>query len=172
MDVSLEEAYHGTTRSLQMTDPNGKVHRIEAKIPAGVKDGSRIRLAGQGMPGYGNGPKGDLYLITHILPHHLIERKGDDLHLKLTVPLTTAMLGGEVEVPTLDGRIMLKIPSETQNGRNFKLKGKGMPKLRGSQQHGDLYAEVKINLPQKLSERERQLFQELADLRPAQESKY
>jgi len=171
LDVSLEEAYHGTTRSLQMTDPNGKVHRIEARIPAGVKDGSRIRLAGQGMPGYSNGPKGDLYLITHILPHHLLERKGDDLYLKLTVPLTTAMLGGEVEVPTLDGRIMLKIPSETQNGRNFKLKGKGMPKLRGSQQHGDLYAEVKINLPQKLSERERQLFQELADLRPVQESK-
>jgi len=167
VEVSLEEVYHGTTRSIQTTDVNGKVRRIEARIPAGVKEGSRIRLKGQGSPGYGNGQAGDLYLVTHVSPHQLFVRNGDDLQIKLTVPMVTAILGGEVEVPTLHGKIMMKIPPETQNGKNFRLKGKGMPKLADPKKHGDLYAEVKVILPQKLSEREQQLFKELASLRSA-----
>jgi len=167
IEVSLEEAFHGSTRMLQMTDASGGSRRLEAKIPAGVQDGSRVRLAGQGMPGTGGGQPGDLYLIIQVSPHHLFERKGDDLHLKLNVPLTTAVLGGEVEVPTLNGKLMLKIPPETQNGRSFRLTGKGMPKLSQPKQHGDLYAEVNIVLPQRLSKRERELFQELASLRKA-----
>jgi len=167
VDVSLEEAFYGTTRVLQMSDASGKVHRLEAKIPAGVQDGSRVRLAGQGMPGTGGGEAGDLYLTTHVRPHHLFERRGDDLYLKLSVPLTTVILGGEVEVPTVNGRVMLRVPPETQNGRVFRLRGKGMPKLYRPQQYGDLHVEVKVVLPQRLSERERQLFDELASLRGA-----
>ncbi|MDM7998588.1 MAG: DnaJ C-terminal domain-containing protein, partial [Dehalococcoidia bacterium] len=115
--------------------------------------------------GVGGGPAGDLYLVVHILPHHLFERKGDDLHIKLSVPLTTAVLGGEVTVPNLNGRVILKIPAETQNGRVFRLKGKGMPKLNNPQQYGDLFAEVSVVLPEKLTEKERKLFEELARLR-------
>jgi curved DNA-binding protein len=162
--VSLEEASHGTTRGLQMNDASGRVRRLEAKVPAGVQDRSRVRLAGQGTPGIGGGQPGDLYLIVHVYPHHLFERRGNDLHLKLTVPLTTAILGGEVEVPTLNGRVMLRIPPETQNGKSFRLKGKGMSKLQEPHQYGDLYAEVKVILPERLSENERKLFEELARL--------
>ncbi|MCX5998974.1 MAG: J domain-containing protein, partial [Chloroflexi bacterium] len=135
--------------------------------PSGVRDGSRIRLAGQGTPGTAGGPAGDLYLIIQVRPHHLFERKEDDLHLKLGVPLTTIMLGGEVEVPTLDGKVMLKIPRETQNGKAFRLKGKGMPHMLNPQGHGDLYVEARVELPERLSPKERQLFEELARLRGA-----
>lgn len=169
IEVSLEEAFHGTTRLLHMNGASGTVRRLEVKVPAGVQEGSRVRVAGQGAPGAGGGQAGDLYLIVHVYPHHPFERKGDDLHLKLSVPLTTTILGGEVEVPTLNGRVMLRIPPETQNGKNFRLKGKGMPRLQEPHQYGDLYAEVKVILPERLSERERKLFEELAKLRPAGE---
>jgi len=164
VEVSLEEAFHGTSRVLQMSDASGKTRRVEAKIPAGVEDGSRVRLAGQGMPGVNGGQPGDLYLVVSLYPHHMFERRGDYLHLKLAVPLTTAILGGEVEVPTLNGKVMLRIPPETQNGKSFRLKGKGMPKLHNPQERGDMYVEVKVVLPEQLSERERQLFQELAGI--------
>ena len=164
VEVSLEEAFHGTSRVLQMSDASGKTRRVEAKIPAGVEDGSRVRLSGQGMPGVNGGQPGDLYLVVSLYPHHMFERRGDYLHLKLAVPLTTAILGGEVEVPTLNGKVMLRIPPETQNGKSFRLKGKGMPKLHNPQERGDMYVEVKVVLPGQLSERERQLFQELAGI--------
>ena len=168
IEIGLEEVFHGANRILQMEDASGRVRRLEAKIPAGVQEGSRVRLAGQGGPGAGRGPSGDIYLVVHVSPHHLFERKGDDLYLKLSVPLTTAILGGEVSVPTLSGKeVMLRIPPETQNGRVFRLRGKGTPKLETPQQHGDLFAEVKVLLPQDLSEKERKLFEELARLRPA-----
>jgi curved DNA-binding protein len=167
IDVSLEEAFHGTNRVLQMEDASGRVRRLEAKIPAGVQDGSRVRLAGQGGPGMGGGPAGDLYLVVHISHHHLFEQKEGNLYLKLNIPLTTAVLGGEVDVPTPNGRVMLKVPPETQNGRVFRLRGKGMPRLETPQQHGDLFAEVKVILPERLSEQERKLFEELSRLRSA-----
>ena len=167
VEISLEEAFHGTTRVLQMQGVDGKVSRLEATIPAGVQNGSRVRLAGKGDQGVSGGQAGDLYLSIQVLPHHQFERRGDDLHLKLIVPLTTAILGGEVKVPTINGNggVMLKIPPETQNGKGFRLRGKGMPKLGKLQQHGDLYVEVKVILPEKLSKREHQLFEELAKLR-------
>ena len=167
VEVSLEEAFSGTTRLIQMTDASGNPRRLEARIPPGVNDGSRVRLAGQGAPRVGGGPAGDLYLITQIRPHHLFERREDNLYLKLSVPLATAILGGEVQVPTLNGRVMLRIPPETQNGKVFRLKGKGMPRLGEPNGRGDLYAEVKVVLPQQLSTKERELFQELASLRAA-----
>jgi len=165
IEVSLEEAYSGTTRTFQMEDGSGKSRRIEAKVPAGVQEGSKVRLAGQGGPGVGGGPAGDLYLVVKIAPHDLFERKGDDLHSKLSVPLTTAILGGEVTVPNLNGKVVLKIPAETQNGRVFRLKGKGMPRLNDPQHHGDLFAEIYVILPDKLTEKERKLVEEFAKLR-------
>ena len=165
IEISLEEAYNGTTRTFQMEDGSGNARRIEAKIPAGVQEGSKVRLAGQGGPGMGGGPAGDLYLVISIAPHYLFERKGDDLHSKLSVPLTTAILGGEVTVPNLNGKVVLKIPAETQNGRVFRLKGKGMPRLNDPQHHGDLFAEISVVLPDKLTDKERKLFEEFAKLR-------
>ncbi|NQT73140.1 MAG: J domain-containing protein [Chloroflexi bacterium] len=165
IDITMEEAYSGATRLMQMGN-NGTSRTIEAKIPPGVKDGSRIKLAGQGGQGIAGGPVGNLYLITQIKPHSQFERNGDDLFAKISVPLTTAVLGGEVDVPTLNGKkLKLKIPSETQNGKKIKLKGKGLPKLKKREENGDLYAEVKVVLPQKLSDKERKVFEELAELR-------
>jgi curved DNA-binding protein len=163
LEVTLEEAYSGTTRTLKMAD--GK--RLEVKIPPGVKDGSRVRISGKGAEGYG-GVKGDLYLVTSIKPHRLFYRRGDDLYVDVSVPLVVAVLGGEVKVTTPKGKLSLKIPSETQNGRTFRLAGQGMPHL-GNSSRGDLLAQVRVVLPTNLSGEERELFQKLARLRPAKE---
>ena len=159
VEVTLEEAYHGATRTIGLAD--GK--RLEVKIPPGVKDGSRVRLVGKGDEGYG-GVKGDLYLVTSVKPHRLFERRGDDLYVGVAVPLVVAMLGGEVQVPTLKGKLALKIPPETQNGRSFRLKGQGMPHL-GNSTRGDLLAKVKVVLPTKLTPQEKELFRQLGELR-------
>jgi curved DNA-binding protein len=160
VEVTLEEAYHGATRTIVLAD--GK--RLEVKIPPGVKNGSRVRLAGKGVEGYG-GVKGDLYLVTSVKPHRLFERRGDDLHVGVAVPLVVAMLGGEVQVSTLKGKLALKIPPETQNGRSFRLKGQGMPHL-GNKSRGDLLAKVKVVLPTNLTQQEKELFRQLGELRP------
>ncbi|HEY7983208.1 MAG TPA: J domain-containing protein [Ktedonobacterales bacterium] len=141
--------------------------RIEVKIPAGVDVGSRVRVAGEGHPGVGGGPRGDLYLIVGVKPDPVFERKGDDLTVDVPVPLTTAVLGGEAPVPLPDGkRVLLKIPPETQNAQTFLLRGKGMPRLRGDGQ-GNLLARVRVVLPTQLSERERELFAALHTERAA-----
>jgi len=156
VEVTLEEAYRGTTRTLSFAD--GK--RLEVKVPAGVRTGSRVRLAGKGAQG------GDLYLIVTVKPHPAFERRGDDLYVGVSVPLVVAMLGGEAQVPTLKGKVALKIPAETQNGRTFRLAGQGMPHL-GNSSRGDLMARVRVVLPTKLSAREKELFKQLGELRPA-----
>jgi DnaJ-class molecular chaperone len=136
--------------------------RIQVKIPAGVDNGSRIRVAGEGQPGIGGGPRGDLFLVISVKPNADFERKGDDLYVDVDVELVKAMLGGEVAVPTPDDRrLLLTIPSETQNDRLFRLAGKGMPRLRG-ESSGNLYARVKVILPMNLSDEERALFEKLA----------
>jgi len=136
--------------------------RIQVKIPAGVDNGSKIRVAGEGQPGIGGGPRGDLYLVISVKPDTVYERKGDDLYVDIEVELVKAMLGGEVPVPIPDGRkLVLTIPAETQNGRMFRLAGKGMPRLR-AEGSGNLYARVKVLLPMRLSSEERALFEELA----------
>lgn len=160
VEVSLEEAYQGTSRILELPGPVGSMRRMEVKIPRGVATGSRIRIAGEGRPGMGRGAKGDLYLLVSVRPHEVYQRKGDDLNMNLDVPLTTAILGGEVEVPALSSKILLKIPPETQNGKVFKLGGKGMPHL-GESHNGDLYARIKVVLPTGLTPKEKQLFEEL-----------
>ena len=158
--MTLEEALKGAKRVLEIGD-----RRIEVKIPAGVRTGSRIRLAGQGEPGRNGGQPGDLYLIARVLPHPTFERDGDDLYIEVPVDIYTAALGGEIRVPTLDGAVLLNIPPQTQSGKSFRLRGKGMPKLGDPASKGDLYAKVKLVLPVPLSEREIRSFQELAQAR-------
>ena len=160
VEVTLEEAYRGTKRTFQMDS-----QRIEVKIPPGVDTGSRVRIAGKGGPGVGGGPIGDLYLHISVLPHKAFERSGDDLYREVPVNLYTAVLGGEVAVPTLKGRVVLKIPPETQSGKRFRLKGLGMPNLKDPKVAGDLYADVKIVLPESLSKQEKELFAQLASMR-------
>jgi DnaJ-class molecular chaperone len=140
------------------------MNRLEVKIPPGVKEESRVRITGKGKQGYAGGTSGNLYLVVSIKPHRRFERRGDDLYEEVAVPLTVAVLGGEIQVPTLKGKLALKIPPETQNGRAFRLAGQGMPHL-GDSSHGDLLAKVSILLPTKLLEEERKLFEQLSQLR-------
>ncbi|MDD5126721.1 MAG: DnaJ C-terminal domain-containing protein [Dehalococcoidales bacterium] len=189
VEVTLEEAFTGTRRmmSLQSQEPcatcggTGRIQnvacsvcrgagaaaslkRLEVTIPAGVDNGSRVRIAGKGQPGYRSGPAGDLYLVISVLPHAQFERKGDELHVEVPVPLTLAVLGGEVQVPTPRGKLSLKIPPETQNGRVFRLSGQGMPHLSDSAR-GDMFATVNVVLPTRLSDEEKEIFRRLKELR-------
>jgi DnaJ-class molecular chaperone len=192
VEVTLQEAFVGGTRTftIQSTEVcpicrgtgemSGKVcancggqgqlarsKRIQVKIPPGVDNGSKIRVAGEGQPGIGGGPRGDLFLVISVKPDPQYERKGDDLYMDSEVDLVKAMLGGEVPVQLLDGRrIMLNIPPETQNGRVFRIAGKGMPRLR-SEGNGTLFVRVKVVLPMHLTEEERALFEQLARSRGA-----
>lgn len=159
VEITLEEAYFGTTRII-----NTSSGRIEVKIPPGVDNGSRIRIEGKGKEGIRGGPAGDLYLLISVKPHQFFERKGDDLFIEFPLPLTVAILGGEVEVPTIKGKVALKIPPETQNGKVFRLSGLGMPHLRDGEK-GDLFVKVSVVLPTNLSSKERELFKELRRLR-------
>jgi curved DNA-binding protein len=167
--VTLEEAAAGTTRTILMhaTDNDGAPRRLEVKIPAGVQTGSRVRVAGEGL--HEGGRKGDLYLVVEVAPHERYERKGDDLYTDIDVPVTTAVLGGEVYVQAIGRRVALKVPALTQSGRTFRLAGLGMPKL-GSDQKGDLYARVRIKVPERLDDRERSLFEQIRELEGAKEA--
>ena len=164
VEITLEEAFQGATRMIQK---DGR--RLEVKIPPGVMTGSKVRMAGEGSPGIARGTSGDLYLEVRILPHSTFEREGDDLRCEVLVNLYTAVLGGEVKVPTLSGEVMLNIPPETQSGRTFRLRGKGMPNLRNPKKRGDLYARLRVQVPQKLNQQEKELFRELASLRQDQD---
>jgi len=163
--ITLEEAYAGTSRILSMPTSEGAPRRIEVRIPPGVYEGSRVRVASEGGPSPFGGPKGDLYLVVSVAPHAAFQRVEDDLHVKVPVPLHIAALGGEVEIPTLKGtKLALRVPPETQNGRKIRLANQGMPHLSGSGS-GDLYAEASVVLPTHLSDEERSLFRRLAELR-------
>ena len=150
VQVTLYEAFHGVTRSLQFED--GRV--IEAKIPPGIKSGSRVRLRGMAEPGSYGGESGDLYLKVEVLPDNRFQRDGDDLKVNLPVDLFTLLLGGSVDCPTIDKTVKLKIPKGTNNGKVFRLRGLGMPKLRNPDKRGDLYATVEAKLPQNLTDEE------------------
>lgn len=167
VEVTLEEAFRGTSRTISIAarDPSAPPRRLEVRIPPGVKTGSRVRVAGEGHPGSGGAGPGDLFLLVTVLPHSRFERKGDDLLVDVSVPVLDAVLGGEVEVPTVDGRVMLKLPELTQNGKQFRLGGKGMPVLGAAGSRGDLYARVKVQLPEQLSPAERDHFTALRALR-------
>ena len=164
IELGLEDAYHGAMRRLSMTQ-DGHARTVDVRIPAGVSDGSRVRVAGEGEHGTGGAKSGDLYLRIRLAPHPRFERKGRDLYTRVAVPLTTAVLGGETEVPVLDGKpLRLKIPATTQNGQVFRLKGHGMPAAGKPKDQGDLYATVQVDLPRSLTAEQRQHYEALEKL--------
>jgi DnaJ-class molecular chaperone len=163
VEIGLDEAYRGATRLLTLQMPDGQTRRLEVKIPPGVTNGSRVRIAGQGLPGQAGGPPGDLYLLISVRPDPRFERRGNDLLHRLSVPLATLLLGGEAQVPTPDGRrLALTIPAGTPDGRIFRLRGQGMPVLGQPERHGDLLVEVHARLPERLTPRQRALLEEFA----------
>jgi curved DNA-binding protein len=157
VNISLTEAYNGTTRILRV---DGR--KIEVKIPPGARTGTKIRINLQKDPG--NRDMGNLYLLVNVAPDPIYERRGDDLYVDVELDLFSAVLGGETRILTLAGDVMLTIPPGSQPGQIFRLKGRGMPKLSKPSEHGDLYARLQIKLPRRLSDHERDLFQQLADL--------
>ena len=170
MDLTLEEADQGVTRRLSVKQ-GGHTRTVDVRVPAGVGDGSRVRVSGEGERGESGAASGDLYLRVHLLPHPLFERKGRDLYTKVQVPLTVAVLGGEVNVPALGGRTLrLKVPPTTQNGQVFRLKGQGMALSGKSGQRGDLYATLEVQLPRDLTPEERSHYEALARLAGTQHS--
>jgi len=140
--------------------------RIAVKIPPGVDTGSRVRLQGMGEPGKDGGPPGDLYIITRIRPHPVLERKGDNLYVQVSITITEAALGAKIEVPTFDGTTTMRIPPETSSGQVFRLRGKGVPHLKGGGQ-GDQFVTVTIVAPQNLDARSQELLREFARLNPS-----
>jgi len=188
-EITLEEVYGGATRLLQLQGEESCVtcggtgqvgraacsactglgvkfqqRRLEVKIHPGVRDGMRIRFAGEGQAGLGGAPKGDLYLIIKVLPHDRLERRDDDLHGDVDVPLVAALLGGEVKVQTLKGStIALRISPNTQNGQTIRLGGLGMPSYQNPTKFGDMYLRVRVQLPTSLTAEQRQQFEAFAE---------
>jgi curved DNA-binding protein len=161
LQITLEEAFHGANRMLAWEDGR----KIEAKIPQGVKSGSRVRLKGQGEKGRDGGGPGDLYLVIQVQPHHRFERNGDDLNLTVPVDLFALLLGGQITVSGIDRSVRLDIPAETANGRVFRLRGLGMPRLKNPVERGDLYVTVQAALPKNLSGQEKELIRQWKDVR-------
>lgn len=155
VQISLAEAYRGTERTLQF---NGR--RLEVKIPAGAKTGTKVRISGASTS-----QTGDLYLVVQVEEDPRFKRSGNDLEVDTSVDLYTAVLGGEVRVATPTGAVLLTLPPGTQPGQKFRLQGRGMPHLRTPSKHGDLFARIHVQLPRDLSKREKELFAELAKLR-------
>jgi curved DNA-binding protein len=158
--ITLREAYSGTQRSLRL-QRNGKIRNINVKIPGGIKDGGKIRVAGEGGESQAGGKAGDLYLIVNVAPDNFFTRKGDDLYCEVPVTIKEAFYGSKIDIPTFNGRVIVKVPPKTQGGKTLRLKGKGMPKLRSSG-FGDLYAKIKLVLPEKLNSEQKKHFDEFA----------
>jgi DnaJ-class molecular chaperone len=163
VELTLEEAFHGATRRISIKQ-GGHARSVDVRIPVGVKDGSRVRAAGEGETGSGGGSAGDLYLRVRIKPHPVFERKDQDLHTRVPLPVTTAVLGGEALIPTITGSVRLKIPETTQNGQVFRLKGHGMPRIGKPDDRGDLYAAVDAQLPRSLTADQRKHYEALMKL--------
>ncbi|MCW9714177.1 HSP40/DnaJ peptide-binding protein [Aliifodinibius salicampi] len=155
--MSLKEAFEGTSRTLRV----GK-EKMKIKIPAGIKDGQRLKLKGKGTSRARNGARGDLYLTVRINMPEEYERKGDNLYLDHPIDLYTAVLGGETVVQTLSGKAKLSIPEGTSSGKLFRLNGMGMPKFKHSSKQGDLLVRIQIEVPEQLSAEEKKLFKKLA----------
>lgn len=165
VDLTLEEAFHGAERLLEM---NGR--RIKAGIPVGVRTGSRVRLAGQAEPGQNGGTAGDLYLIIKVLPNDIFERNGDDLHMDVPLDIFTAIAGGEVRIPAVEKPLTLTIPPRTNANQSFRVRGKGMPRLGDVKTRGDLFARIRLVLPKALTDQEVNSISALASARKKQVS--
>lgn len=154
--ISLQEAYDGAVRVINKGD-----RTLRANIPKGAATGTRVRLSGEGEPGVNGGRPGDLYLVVEVEPHAQFQREGDDLTVDVRVDMFTAMLGGEVEVPTLGRPIRMKVRAGTQSGRKLRLPGKGMPHLKKPDDHGDLFARVLITVPEHLTDEQKAAVEQL-----------
>ena len=164
LELSLEDAYNGAMRRFSIQH-DGAARTVDVRIPAGVNEGSRVRIAGEGERGTGDGKAGDLYLRIRLAPNAQFERTGKDLSTRVSIPLTTAVLGGEADVKTISGKsLRLKIPPTTQHGQKFRLKGQGMPVSGKKDEHGDLYATVEVQLPKELTDEQRTHFEALRGL--------
>ncbi len=159
LPVTIEEALHGGRKAFTL-ERGGRAETVTVNVPRGVRGGQKIRLAGQGGEGIGGGGRGDLFLLVKIAPHVEYRTDGFDLIRAVPIPVWSAVLGGEVEVPTPDGAVKMKIPAGTQPGQKFRLKGRGLPSGPGVR--GDLFAEAKVLLPTSLGEKERALWEQLA----------
>jgi len=159
-EVSLEEAYAGTKRQLDLNDSV-----VEISIPPGVKDGQTLRLRGKGGKGRNGGPDGNILITLHIPEHPLFKVDGEDIHADAPIPLYTVVLGGKALVHTLKGNIRIDIPKESENGKVLRLKGMGMPVFGKAGEAGDLYLRIRVDLPRKLTEKELDLFHQLKELR-------
>jgi curved DNA-binding protein len=159
LTISFHEAFHGTSRVIQLNET-----KIEVKIPAGSKTGTKVRVAGVG-PKVSRGGQGDLYLVIKVATDDRFKRKGDNLYTKKHTDLYTSVLGGEIEVETMAGKVLLKIPAGTQQGQTFRLSEKGMPKLKQKKSFGDLFVKLIIDIPKKLSDEQRELFKKLRKTR-------
>jgi DnaJ-class molecular chaperone len=165
IELALEDAYHGATRRFTVQSPDGRERTLDVRIPAGVGEGSRVRVPGEGEQGMAGGQAGDLYFRVRMAPHATFRREARNLHVRVPVSVTTAVLGGEADVPTLEGKpLRLRVPATTQNGQVFRLKGHGMPAIGKGGEKGDLYATVDVQLPREITTEERQHFEALRTL--------
>ncbi|MFN8057767.1 MAG: DnaJ C-terminal domain-containing protein [Vicinamibacterales bacterium] len=170
VELTLEEAFAGATRRLSVRH-NGHAKTIDVRIPAGVRDGARVRIAGEGAPGAPSEPAGDLYLKVRIKAHSVFTRDGADLHARLPIPVTTAVLGGTVDVPSPGGKpLRLRIPALTQSGQRFRLRDQGMPAVGKPDERGALYVTVEPQLPRALTDQQRAHYEALAKLEPGSPS--
>ena len=160
MTVSLEQAAHGFDTHITVPGDDGENRTLEVKIPAGIRDGQKVRVVGRGHPGQNGGPAGDVLVEIQLEPHPRFEREGDDLVTRSTISQPVAALGGEIEVPTLDGRVTMTIPPGTQPGRRFRLRGKGVKGMK-SGEFGDLYVQVQVETPTHLTADQKALYQKL-----------
>lgn len=163
-ELDLEDAIRGSVHRLQLRH-DGHARSVEVRIPAGVTDGSRVRVAGEGGRGAGSGGSGDLYLRVQLKPHPVFDVKGRDVYTKARVPVSIAVLGGEVDVTTPEARnLRLKIPPGTQSNQRFRLRGHGLPSVGKPDERGDLYASVEVEIPKTLTDDERKHYEALRDI--------
>ncbi|MBX9852822.1 MAG: DnaJ domain-containing protein [Cytophagaceae bacterium] len=160
MEISLEEAYTGVSKNITVTG-----HSMGIKLKPGIKHGQVLKLKGKGAAGVNGGPAGDLYLTIHIKEHPVFKREEENLYCDQHITLYKAMLGGKEEIKTLNGSLNITIPEETQSDKIFRVKGKGMPHYNNPTHHGDLFVTIKVDLPTNLTKREKELFQELSQMR-------
>ncbi|MHA1231232.1 MAG: DnaJ C-terminal domain-containing protein [Candidatus Helarchaeota archaeon] len=165
LEIDFEEAFRGTTKNIRFKRPglNEPMKNIKIKIPAGVKTGTKLRIPGEGMPGKRGGPPGDLYVEIKVRPHKIFRREKDDLVVTVPIKISQALLGAKIPVPSLDGRIKLKVPPGTRSGAKFRIPNRGFPKIN-TNKRGNLIIETKIEIPKYLSPEQRRVAEQLASV--------
>ena len=167
LEIPFEDALRGTSRRVRLRHRDGSVEQRQVKIPPGVDTGSKIRIAGKGGAAAGGAPPGDLYVVIRVTPHAVFERRGRDIECEVPVTLAEAVLGARIEVPTIDGPTAMTLPPGTQNGRRFRLRGKGAPDRQGGER-GNQVVRVHVVLPESVDDRSRELLEEFSARNPMQ----